>query len=72
MWIEAAPREQNVCCSYLHDNTFVDSSEQGYEPGMSLWKVVWGVCLLLHRGDTEGLGVFTLSNPLNAEAAGQV
>eukprot|EP01045_Picozoa_sp_COSAG04_P018790 COSAG04_NODE_1766_length_5644_cov_43.927915_2_plen_643_part_00 len=68
---DAEPREQNVCCSYLHDNSFADSSEQGYTPGMSLWKVVWAICLLLHRFDTEGLGIFTLSNPLNKEAADQ-
>ena len=68
---ESAPREQNVCCSYLHDLEFADRSEQGYEPGMSLWKVVWAICLLLHRFDTEGLGIFTLSNPLNKEAADQ-
>lgn len=66
---DVSPREQNVCCSYLHDNSFADSTERGYEPGMSLWKVVWGICLLLHRFDTEGLGIFTLSNPLNKEAA---
>jgi ubiquitin-protein ligase len=35
------PREQNVCCSYLHDASFADKSEEGYVPGMSLWKVVW-------------------------------
>ncbi len=68
---DSAPREQNVCCSYLHDNDFADRSEQGYEAGMSLWKVVWAICLLLHRFDTEGLGIFTLSNPLNKEAADQ-
>jgi ubiquitin-protein ligase len=68
---DSAPREQNVCCSYLHDSSFADSSERGYEPGMSLWKVVWGICLLLHRFDTEGLGIFTLSNPLNKDAADQ-
>lgn len=67
----SAPREQNVCCSFLHDKDFADHSEQGYEPGMSLWKVVWAICLLLHRMDTEGLGIFTLSNPLNKEAADQ-
>ena len=68
---EAEPREQNVCCSYLHDASFADKSEEGYVPGMSLWKVVWAICLLLHRFDQEGLGIFTLSNPLNKEAASQ-
>jgi hypothetical protein len=36
---------------------------------MSPWRVGWAVCLLLHRFDTEGLGVFTASNPLDAAAA---
>eukprot|EP01047_Picozoa_sp_COSAG01_P040896 COSAG01_NODE_3468_length_6048_cov_100.676357_7_plen_510_part_00 len=65
------PREQNVCCSYLHDSSFADKQEEGYIPGMSLWKVVWAICLLLHRFDEEGLGIFTVSNPLNKEAADQ-
>ena len=38
---------------------------------MYLGKVVWAICLLLERCDTEGLGIFTLSNPLNKEAADQ-
>ena len=32
--------------------------------------MVWGVCLLFHRRD-EGLGAFTLSNPLDLDAKAQ-
>jgi hypothetical protein len=29
------------------------------------------ICLLLHRFDEEGLGIFTVSNPLNVKARDQ-
>ena len=69
--MQVAPTEQNVDSPYLHDNSFADRSEPGYCPGMSLWEVARAICLLLHRFDTEGLGTFTVSNPLNMEAADQ-
>ena len=51
-----------------HGRFSLRAAEVGYDPTMPAWRVVWAVCLLLHRYDTEGLGVFTVSNPLDGPA----